>query len=64
MANENKRLSGAEIACVAVGIVIGFIIVQYGFGLGGALGGALGGGLGAALGLGIAKVLGVGAKKE
>jgi hypothetical protein len=50
---EKQSISVLQVVCIAVGILIGMILVQKVLGLGGIVGGALGGGLGAALGLGI-----------
>jgi hypothetical protein len=58
MADEKNKLSMLQIICLAIGIFTGVVLVQFVFGLGGALGGALGGGLGALLGFGLAFVIG------
>lgn len=44
--------------CLAVGIMIGMIVVNVAFDFGPILGGALGGGFGALLGMGIYAVIG------
>ena len=53
MANETNQFTLLKIICVAVGIIIGFVLVQGVLGFGGIIGGALGGGGGAVLGLGL-----------
>ncbi len=51
MAEKAKSFDLIKIVCLAVGIVIGLMVVRVAFDLGPILGGALGGGLGAMLGL-------------
>ncbi len=51
MAEKAKSFDLIKIVCLAVGIVIGMMVVRVAFDLGPILGGALGGGLGAMLGL-------------
>jgi hypothetical protein len=60
--SEKKSVDIVQIICIAIGVLIGMVFVQFVLGLGGILGGALGGGLGAALGLGIFALVSKGRK--
>ncbi len=51
MVEKAKSFDLIKIVCLAVGIVIGLMVVRVAFDFGPILGGALGGGLGAMLGL-------------
>jgi hypothetical protein len=63
MTEEKKGFDLVQLICVAIGVIIGFVFVQFVLGIGGAIGGGLGGGLGAILGLGLASIVGRGKKK-
>lgn len=53
MAEKQNSFDLIRIVCLAVGILIGMIVVKVAFDFGPILGGALGGGFGALLGIGI-----------
>lgn len=62
MSGEKESLNIVQIICVAIGIVIGLVLVNVFLDFGSIINGALGGGFGAVLGLGIYGLIGKGKK--